>query len=501
MKLPFTILLIAICLFYGCSPDIKSDSVNISANSLSIDFVPPETKHVELEPMNSRGLNGRVKSLRYISNPISNPKTLETEVNNNSSDWTCWFDESGRELGQLIVDHQYKYKYKDWDDYAYDTIAYSRIYDESGRLKTYIDKHHRNYVRTDYYYNSSGKVRLAERSNREGWIFERITNEYDRDGQLVKRVTTDSKGRNREVETWDYGNDGYTLTSLRYSDIDYMPDDKVVWKYDEAGNEIWFKRYGELGTDWIHNGRAKPNLILFRESYSTYDEKNNKIKNTYRSLNWDTKKFRESSTAYEYDSNARLIKEIDFDSQGTKVREERFYYDKTGRKVKEELFDYLNDKQSVESYDYEYDHLGNWVRRVYYENGEPKKLAQQIIDYYTPSTTLQDVTQKGGEHYNSETYEEAVVAFTEVINSIDAKPKNLHYNRGCAKLMLKDFRGAINDYTKEMKLYPESAEDCYYYRGLARLLIAEKDSGCIDLSHAGELEHPAAFSDIARYCQ
>ena len=42
-----------------------------------------------------------------------------------------------------------------------------------------------------------------------------------------------------------------------------------------------------------------------------------------------------------------------------------------------------------------------------------------------------------------------------------------YYNNGNAKLHLKDYQGAIKDYTKAIELNPD-AEGAYYNRGLAK---------------------------------
>ena len=72
--------------------------------------------------------------------------------------------------------------------------------------------------------------------------------------------------------------------------------------------------------------------------------------------------------------------------------------------------------------------------------------------------------------------------------------------RGIAKAILKNNRGAIDDYTKAIEIYPEFA-DAYYDRGNAKLRIGQKDSGCLDLSKAGELGHEKAYDAIKAWCQ
>jgi tetratricopeptide (TPR) repeat protein len=98
----------------------------------------------------------------------------------------------------------------------------------------------------------------------------------------------------------------------------------------------------------------------------------------------------------------------------------------------------------------------------------------------------------------------------------------VYYNRGMAKLNLheqtrpaarysasdkeykdeakKAFNDQISDFTKAIELDPIFAE-AYYYRGLAKLKLDSKDSGCLDLSKAGELGYSKAYEAIEKYCQ
>jgi len=64
----------------------------------------------------------------------------------------------------------------------------------------------------------------------------------------------------------------------------------------------------------------------------------------------------------------------------------------------------------------------------------------------------------------------------------------------------KDFRGAIADYTKAIEIRPNYI-NAYFDRGLAKLNLGQKDSGCLDLSKAGELGHEEAYNLIKDFCK
>ncbi len=74
-----------------------------------------------------------------------------------------------------------------------------------------------------------------------------------------------------------------------------------------------------------------------------------------------------------------------------------------------------------------------------------------------------------------------------------------HFYSGNTKYELKDYKGAIQDYTKAIELNPNHA-NAYNNRGLAKIFLEQKDDGCLDLSKAGELGHAKTYEAIKKYC-
>lgn len=73
------------------------------------------------------------------------------------------------------------------------------------------------------------------------------------------------------------------------------------------------------------------------------------------------------------------------------------------------------------------------------------------------------------------------------------------YERGNCKAQLKDFRGAKLDFSKAIELEPDFSE-AYNYRGVVKIFLGEKNSGCLDLSKAGESGDLDAYKTIDRLC-
>ena len=74
-----------------------------------------------------------------------------------------------------------------------------------------------------------------------------------------------------------------------------------------------------------------------------------------------------------------------------------------------------------------------------------------------------------------------------------------YFDKGVAKSEKGDVIGALYDYNKAIELDPNDAE-AYGGRGLAKIFLGQKDSGCLDLSKAGELGDSQAYDAIKEYC-
>jgi tetratricopeptide (TPR) repeat protein len=86
-------------------------------------------------------------------------------------------------------------------------------------------------------------------------------------------------------------------------------------------------------------------------------------------------------------------------------------------------------------------------------------------------------------------------------NQDDAQYYNI---RGQAKYQLQDYKGAIDDYNAVIKSrisgkYQKS--EAFYWRGLVKIDMGQKESGCLDLREAGKLGYVKAFEAIMGYCQ
>lgn len=83
---------------------------------------------------------------------------------------------------------------------------------------------------------------------------------------------------------------------------------------------------------------------------------------------------------------------------------------------------------------------------------------------------------------------------------IDPKFTEAVSNRATSKRNLNDYQGALEDYSLAVKIDP-TYSSAYFKRGLLKIIqLKEKESGCLDLSKAGELGESLAFKAIKDLC-
>ena len=74
-----------------------------------------------------------------------------------------------------------------------------------------------------------------------------------------------------------------------------------------------------------------------------------------------------------------------------------------------------------------------------------------------------------------------------------------YYNKGVAKFQLGDYYGAKEDFDKAIILKPNDTL-AYRNRGITKIALGQKESGCLDLSKAGELGDITAYDLIKKHC-
>lgn len=100
-------------------------------------------------------------------------------------------------------------------------------------------------------------------------------------------------------------------------------------------------------------------------------------------------------------------------------------------------------------------------------------------------------------------------AFQDINAAISLSPSfTFYYARADMKKDLRDYRGAIEDYTKgvnqetsRLGAFLDNTATAFHNRGVSNLKIGEKNRGCLDFSKAGELGYEKAYDSIDQHCR
>lgn len=135
------------------------------------------------------------------------------------------------------------------------------------------------------------------------------------------------------------------------------------------------------------------------------------------------------------------------------------------------------------------------------------------IETYTKSSNISNLVStyfnRGNAKAKLQDYRGAIADYSKAIEINSANSNNeyldAYYNRGIVKAKLNDHYGAVLDFTKIIDYEGISYfliynPEVYLQRGLSKIKIGHKESGCLDLSKAGELGVGTAYDSIKELC-
>lgn len=120
----------------------------------------------------------------------------------------------------------------------------------------------------------------------------------------------------------------------------------------------------------------------------------------------------------------------------------------------------------------------------------------QTLSMDTEGATRARVNDRVSKTYD---YSEAISDIQAALEILPDIPY-LYFNLGNLQCLSAQFVNAIENYDMAIRLYPYMG-DAYFNRGLVLIYLRDEEKGCIDLSRAGELGVPDAYSVIAKYCE
>ena len=97
--------------------------------------------------------------------------------------------------------------------------------------------------------------------------------------------------------------------------------------------------------------------------------------------------------------------------------------------------------------------------------------------------TASDFLESGNAKYDLKDYNGAISDYTKAIE-LDPDYADAYNNRGLSKFKLEDYKGAIADYTKVIELKPDDAATFYNSRGILKKKLKDYDGAITDYNKA-----------------
>lgn len=183
---------------------------------------------------------------------------------------------------------------------------------------------------------------------------------FNEKGNLTKMSFYHSKNILASETLYKYNDKGYLIEEEHHNyDFFFPVSSKHIPKYDDKGNLIEKDNYDSDGK-------------LTSKTKYKYDGKGNEIeRNIYKpdgSL--------DSKWTFKYDNKGNTIEENVYNSNGSLNSKITYRYN--DKNIIEEAYNGRN----KETYKYEHDDKGNWIKRISYVNNQPNIITKRTIEYY-----------------------------------------------------------------------------------------------------------------------
>lgn len=282
-----------------------------------------------------------------------------------------------------------------------DNLIEEKSYSKDGRLNNkyvYVYDDKNNWIEEAYYVGIWGDQNITEVFPLE--LQNKITRKFDDNGNLIERAYYTKDGaRFKNIDgtteskiTFKYDNKNNLIERAGYrfswKNGDIL-ENKCIYKYDDKGNQIEENKYSyknTLKTTTDNKGNKKVSGKL--ESQKTeskitfkYDDRKNIIEQIYYLPNPKETFSLSYKITFKYDNKGYMIEKSVFNSSeklGIKIV---WKYDDKGNII--EYNEYNADNLiSTQTYTFDYDKTGNWIKKNEAKNGESIKTIEREIKYY-----------------------------------------------------------------------------------------------------------------------
>lgn len=261
-------------------------------------------------------------------------------------------------------------------------------YDEKGNVLSKQTESGETVFTSSFTYDSEGrKTSHTEEQKRDGRIISKTTQtmEYDKYGNITKRVTEDSFGfSNTYLVEYTYDSEGRILTSKNNTGF----DEEKTYTYDDRGNLIEICVDGE--DKFIYTYDENNNLLseeykgAYRDAWDyiykyTYDSMGNKTSEYLKEIG------NQSEETYErtFDDKGNLLKQVHSYRSGRieKDTTDEYTYNEKGLQITRKQTSRDGDVNSCFTEELTYDDNGNIIKRAVCYNGEDKQTVHEYLDY------------------------------------------------------------------------------------------------------------------------
>jgi hypothetical protein len=308
--------------------------------------------------------------------PIGPVKSISTFDENKILRHETTYNEQGKITKKLYYEPDgslYEKESYDYDDdgnktkYTYYKVSFGTqnfSYDKKGNLIE-LDEDLDPFYKSDiaryiYKYNESGSLIEEVSYTKQGKIFEKTIYSY-KNGKLVKKLYRRPDKKTPAKTIYSYNSKGNN-TKITFYWYNGSLSGIWIYDYDNMGNKTkWEKQHYYSGT---YRGK----------SIYLYDKRGNNIQRT----DLDEKGSLMEKRLYEYNDSNNILSEKVYDENGVLRMLYKYSYDIRGNL--KESGEYFKGKiGSSDKYTYEYDTVGNWVKRTLNESD----VWTQAITYWT----------------------------------------------------------------------------------------------------------------------
>lgn len=219
------------------------------------------------------------------------------------------------------------------------------------------------------YTKEDGRLKMEVSYNPNGLLFSTLIYEYDDDGRLVKEVQFGVNDVPVGYESYEYDDKGRKSLMVSYlsdGDKDYSEDYRTSYEYNKDGKLVKAVSTRDEKTESVTEYKYKNGLCVSETNYdgnsfalSEYRYEYNENKQKTRCVRIDNIEGDTTENRYTYTSNGLLLADLSYGDDGKVISRTEYSYDDKDNAVKLSVYTAKGELVSSTSNGYTYDEYGN----------------------------------------------------------------------------------------------------------------------------------------------